>query len=360
MKIDIAVVKGDGVGPEMMETTLRVLQAVSQKYGHDLQAQEVLACGEALETCGEPLPGASLAICKNAKAVLFGNSGLAKYRNQPLDKRPEYGLMKIRQALGVHTTIRPVTIYPGLAHLSPLKDEIIAKGLDIVFLRDIVGGILCSKEKVRRVGDSGQEAYEIEYYHEQMITDTAVLGFELAQNRKNKLTVLDKANALETSKLWQETVFKLGEKYPSTTIDHYYIDLAAMKIIESPHVFDVVLASNLFGDIISDEGTQLTGTPYMFGSAEVAKDSRGIYTPNQLHNPDESIIGAGIVNPIGMIAAAALMLRLSFGLEAEALAIETAIKLVIERGYRTRDIARPGDEWLSTQTMGDRIIEALG
>lgn len=358
MFLDIAVIKGDGVGTEMMEPTLEVLKAVSHKFGHQLAVKTVLASGEAIDSCGQPMPEESLQICIAASAVLFGNTGLSKYRHLSLQERPEYALMRLRKALKTMTNIRPVCLYPELSELSPLKERIIAKGLDIVFVRDIVGGILCS-DKVVSEGVFGKEAYEREYYNETMIRNTAQIAFGIAGKRRKKITSLDKSNVLETSRLWRSIVHELGQSYPDIELNDCFIDTAAMKIIECPHDFDVILTSNLFGDIISDEGTQLTGTPYLYASAELAESGKGIYTPNQLHHPDESIIGKQLVNPIGMIAAAGLMLRHSFGLEEEAQTVENAIKKAISLGYRTKDLVNAGEPWLSTNEMGEKIVQLI-
>lgn len=261
MKLEAAVIQGDGVGPEMMEEAVRVLQAVCRRFGHHLKLYPVLACSQAIEAGKEPLPQESLKICTQVPAVLFGNSGLKKYQDWPLDKRPEGALMILRKVLQVSTNIRPVRMYPSLKCFSPLKAE--------------------------------------------------------------------------------------------------YIDNAAMELIRNPGRFDVFVTSNLFGDIISDEGTELTGTPYLYPSAELSNTEQGIYTPNQLHYPDESVIGKDMVNPIGMIAAAAQMLRLSFGLEAEAGAIEEAIRQVLAANIATADIWHKGKILVGTKEMGKRIADEI-
>jgi len=358
MILDVAVISGDGVGPEMMAPTVAVLEAVCRKFGHQVNLYPVLACGAAIEACDNPMPEDSLALCQSVPAVLFGNTGLAKYRNLPLDKRPEHALMKLRKSKGVTTNIRPVKLYPTLAYFSPLKERIISKGLDFVFVRDIMGGILCS-EKVQAVGEHGKEAYEYEYYNEEIVRDTAKRAFDLAMKRRKKLVSLDKSNVLESSRLWRSTIQTTGNQYPEVELTHAYIDAAAMKIMEAPQEFDVIVTSNLFGDIISDEGTQMTGTPLLYASAELAKDGSGIYTPNQLHYPDESMIGKEIINPIGMIAAAALMLQYTFGLEEEAAVIRQATERVIDKGYAARDIWQEERMLLKTSEIGQKIIEEV-
>lgn len=357
MNLKIAVIPGDGVGPEMMEATLCVLGKVVEQYGHRLDLQLVCASGEAIEAYGTPIPEESLKICKSAQAVLLGNTGLKKYYHNPLDRRPEYMLMTLRRELNVTTNIRPVRLYPELIAMSPLKEEIISKGMDILFVRDIVGGILNSK-KISKTGNHGQEAYEWEYYNENIVRDTVSHGFEFAKQRRRKVTSLDKANVLASSQLWDQIVREVWKEHPDISMEHYYIDNAAMKLIENPSEFDVIVTTNVFGDIIADEGTQLTGSAKLYASAEIAKDGRGIYTPNQLHDPDETIVGKDIINPVGMIAAAALMLRYSFGLEAEAAAVEQAIASALALGCRTRDIAM-GEEWMGTHEMGESIAALI-
>lgn len=353
-KLEIGVIRGDGVGPEMTDSALMVLEAVCRRFGHQLKPYFVPACGESIEAFQDPLPEESLNICRGLPAVLFGNTGLRKYQSLPLEKRPEAALMKLRKGMHVTTNIRPVKYYPSLYSFSPLKKQVLSKGLDFVFVRDIVGGVLCS-DKVRSEGEGGKEAYEYEYYNEKIVSQTAVIAFEMAGKRGRKVANLDKSNVLESSRLWRQTIETVGSRYPDVTLEHYYIDNAAMRILESPWKFDVIVTSNLFGDIISDEGTQMTGTPYLYGSAELSPDGRGIYTPNQLHHPDESIIGKNVVNPIGMIMAAAMMLRYTFGLEEEAAVMEQAVERALERGNATADILEEGKTPISTSEMAREI-----
>lgn len=354
----IAVVMGDGVGPEMMKPTLKILQKICNKYKHKIEITVVEAAGDAVMKYGDPLPESSAQICREADAVLFGNSGLSKFREYPLEKRPEYALLKLRKELKVTTNIRPVQIYPKLKSLSPLKEEKLKKGMDMVFVRDIVGGVLCS-EKVRGQGVHGSEAYEYEYYNEEMVRQTADIAFSLAYLRKKKVVSLDKANVLESSRLWRQTVKEVGEHYKNIELSNCYVDTASMNIIREPWNYDVVLSSNMFGDIIADEGTELTGTPFLYGSAEVSSNGKGIYTPNQLHWADEEAAGKQIVNPIGMIRAAALMLEFSFGLNKEAWEIEDAVSRVIERGYATLDIMTQESILVGTDEMAALIMKEI-
>ena len=266
--------------------------------------------------------------------------------------------MALRKALGVTTNIRPVRYYPELSEFSPLKERVLERGLDFAFVRDIVGGVLCS-DKVSGEGKYGREAYEYEYYNEKIVSDTAHIAMKLAAGRRKKVANLDKSNVLASSRLWRQKVTEVAGEYPDIELSHYYIDNAAMRIMETPENFDVLVTSNLFGDIISDEGTQMTGTQYLYGSAELSRAGHAIYTPNQLHHPDESIIGKDVVNPLGMITAAAMMLRFSFGLEEEARTLEKAVSEVIRNGMATRDIWMPGKKLLGTEEMGQAVCEAI-
>ena len=354
MEMNIAVIPGDGIGPEITTAAIIVLEAIAEKYGHVLNLQYVKACSQSVEESGEPLPKEALETCLQADAVLLGNTGLEKYKNLPLSKRPEYALLKLRKELKVTTNIRPVHVYPELKLLSPLNQNPLSKGLDYLFVRDIAGGVLCS-DQVKGEGENGPEAYEYEYYNQKIVEETAGFAFELAKARKGKVVSLDKANVLGSSRLWRKTVTEIGKEYPEVELTHEYIDSAALKLIRMPWYYDVILTSNLFGDIISDEGTGLTGTAGLFGSAELAASGKGLYTPNQLHYPDESVIGQQKVSPVGMIMALALMLRCTFHLEQEAAAIEKAVEKVLEQKFITEDMYYKGAKKVKTQEFGFNV-----
>ena len=275
-----------------------------------------------------------------------------------MEERPEYALMILRKVLQVSTNIRPVRMYPSLKCFSPLKAERLENGMDVAFVRDIAGGVFCSA-KVSGNGEGGKEAYEYEYYNEAIVKKTAFTAFKLARSRKGRVANLDKSNVLGSSRLWRQTVQQVAEDFPDVELENLYIDNAAMELIRNPGRFDVFVTSNLFGDIISDEGTELTGTPYLYPSAELSNTEQGIYTPNQLHYPDESVIGKNVVNPIGMIAAAAQMLRFSFGLEAEAGAVGEAIRQVLAANIATEDIWHKGKVLVGTKEMGKRIADEI-
>lgn len=352
----VAVIYGDGVGPEMMRSALKVLEAICRRFGHVVEILPVEAAGDAVLQYDDPLPAASAEICQKADAVLFGNSGLRCFDQYPPEKRPEYALLRLRKCLGVTTNIRPVKIYRKLTPLSPLRQERLKLGMDMVFVRDIVGGVLAS-EKKKGLGLHGQEAYEYEYYNEDIIRQTAEIAFSLAKTRRCRVTSLDKANVLGSSRLWRKTVEETAGRYPDIRLNSCFVDSGAMQLIREAWRFDVVVTSNMFGDIISDEGTALTGTPFLYGSAEISAGGKGIYTPNQLHWGDESAIGKQIVNPIGMIDAVRLMLLLSFGWQQEAECLEKAISDVLNLGYATPDIMLEGSQPVSTDRMGE-LIEA--
>ena len=358
MEMNIAVIPGDGIGPEITTAAIIVLEAIAEKYGHVLNLQYVKACSQSVEESGEPLPKEALETCLQADAVLLGNTGLEKYKNLPLSKRPEYALLKLRKELKVTTNIRPVHVYPELKLLSPLNQNALSKGLDYLFVRDIAGGVLCS-DQVKGEGENGPEAYEYEYYNQKIVEETAGFAFELAKARKGKVVSLDKANVLGSSRLWRKTVTEIGKEYPEVELTHEYIDSAALKLIRMPWYYDVILTSNLFGDIISDEGTGLTGTAGLFGSAELAASGKGLYTPNQLQYPDESVIGQQKVSAVGMSMALALMLRCTFHLEQEAAAIEKAVEKVLEQKFITEDMYYKGAKKVKTQEFGFNVARIM-
>lgn len=358
MKMKLALIPGDGVGPELMEAAELVIGAVGEKYGHEIEMQKVLAGGAAIDQCGNPLPDESLQICKEADAVLLGNVGLEKYKNNGPQMRPEYAVIRLRKELGLTVNIRPVRLYPYFVELSPLKESIIQKGVDYVFVRDIAGGILCS-EKIKQQGEDGPEAFDREYYNQKMIERPARQAFQLAIGRKKRVISLDKANVLESSRLWRKTVEEVAKEFPQVELSHTYIDSAAMQILQKPDKFDVILTSNMFGDIISDEGTGMTGTGALYGSAELSETGKGLYTPNVIHNPDETLIVKQLISPVGMIAAVAYLFRCSFGLENEACVIEKAVKSVLEQGYVTGDMKIGGGRVVTTREMGELIVKEI-
>lgn len=354
MIYNIALINGDGIGPEVVNEAKKVLKKIEEVSDIKFSIREVLATGEAIDKVGEPLPKESLEICKNSDAVIIGNIGGRKWRDYALDKKPERTIFILRKEFNASINIRPIITNINLIERSPLKKEIIEKGMDILVFRDIVGGVYCS-EKVNNIGEFGREAWDTEYYNEKIIKALVVKGFESAMKRRKKLASLDKANAMASSVLWRKIVNEIAEDYPEVEVEHYYIDNASMEVLKDPSKFDVIVASNMFGDIIADELSQITGCPGILGSAEISSTGKGIYTPNQLHNEDESLIGKDKVNPIGLILSSALMLRHSLGLEEEAKKIENAVEEVLSQGYATYDIYSEGKRLVRCSQMGELI-----
>lgn len=358
MNYKIACIPGDGVGPEIVGQAVKVLKAVEKKFGHAFEINWVLAAGEAIEKTGDPMPADSLKTCLESDAVILGNLGGSKWENEPLDRNPVKTIFILRKEMGITTNLRPVSLNPYLKDFSPLKDYIVKEGINILVVRDLLGGMLVYDKKTG-LGEGGKEASDLEYYNEAIISKSAKIAFNSALNRRRKVSSLDKANVLASSKLWRETVKNISLDYPSVELENYLIDNAAMEVIKEPSQFDVIVTSNMFGDIIADELSQLTGTATMLASAEINEEGRGLYTPNQLHHPDETIIGKNIINPIGMIASTALMLRHSLKLEEEARAIEDAINRALESGVATEDIYSKGSKLVATDEMGDLIAKNI-
>lgn len=358
MEFNIAVINGDGIGPEIITEAVKVLKKVEELYDHKFNFHEVIGAGEAVDKVGSPLPEDTIEVCQKCIGTLVGNVGGSKWKNNPLELNPVRAVLNLRKKLDANINLRPIYLNKELFELSPLKERVLKDGIDIIMVRDIMGGMICSK-RLTDDGFYGREASDIEYYNESIVRNMAKMGFELAMKRRKRLASLDKANVLASSKLWRTVVNEVSKQYPEVELEHYLIDNAAMEVIKDPNHFDVIIASNIFGDIMADEISQITGVADMLGSAEISTDGVGIYTPNQLHNPNEEIIGKNIANPIGMISSAALMLRHSMGLEAEAKAVETAINKVIREGYATEDIFFEGKTLVSTSKMGDLIVANL-
>lgn len=346
MKKTIAVVAGDGIGPEIVSEALKVLKKVETKFGHEFVIEERLVGGAAYDTAGECLPQETLETCKKADAVLLGAVGGPKYDALPGPKRPEKALLGLRSGLGLFCNLRPATVWPTLKDASPLKSEIIGEGLDILVVRELTGGVYFGEH---RRADDGQSASDIMAYSIPEIERIAKMAFDAALKRGKKVTSVDKANVLETSRLWRETVNKVALDYPSVSLEHMYVDNAAMQLVRAPQKFDVLLTENMFGDILSDEASQITGSIGMLPSASLRLDGFGMYEP--IHGSAPDISGKGIANPIATILSVAMMLRYSFSLSKEAEAIESAVQRVLERGLRTTDLG--GN--ISTSEIGNAI-----
>lgn len=357
MNYNIALVKGDGIGPEIVEGAVEVLKKVGEKYGHQFIFTEYLAGGCAYDKYGKPLPEETVEGCKNSDSVLLGAVGGPKWDNVPSDLRPEKALLGLRAALGLYTNLRPAKIYPALMGACTLRPDIVEKGFDLVIVRELTGGIYFG-ERGRREGRYGEEAYDTEAYSVMEIERIARVAFETARKRRKNLISIDKANVLETSRLWRQTVNRIAEEYQDVEVSHMYVDNAAMQLVREPSRFDVAVTSNMFGDILSDEASQITGSIGLLPSASLGDSKCGMYEP--IHGSAPDIAGTGKANPMATILSAAMMLRYSFDLSEEADCIEKAVNAVLEEGFRTADIVgNSGAEPLSCKEMTAKIIERL-
>ena len=356
MNYQIAVIPGDGIGPDVVEQTLKVMDKVGEKFGHTFHYTKVLAGGCAIDATGACLPQETIDICKASDAVLLGAVGGWKWDNLPGDQRPERALLGLRKALGLFANLRPALLFEQLADASPLKPEILAGGLDIVVVRELTGGIYFG-EKGHRDTDLGPAAYDIEQYAEGEVRRIAKVAFDMAMKRSKHVTSVDKANVLESSRLWRRVVAEVAQDYPEVTLDNLYVDNATMQLVRNPRQFDVIVTSNIFGDILSDEASQITGSIGMLPSASLAEGNFGMYEP--VHGSAPDIAGQDKANPMATILSAAMMLRYTFGLGAEADAIENAVKSVLDQGYRTPDLYAGQGTQVGTAQMGDLIAAAI-
>lgn len=356
MEYKLAVIPGDGIGPDVVEQTLLVLDKVGEKFGHTFHYQKVLAGGCAIDATGACLPQETIDVCKASDAVLLGAVGGWKWDTLPGDQRPERALLGLRKALGLFANLRPALLFEQLADASPLKPEILAGGLDIVVVRELTGGIYFG-EKGFRDTDLGPAAYDVEQYAEEEVRRIAKVAFDMAMKRSKHVTSVDKANVLESSRLWRRVVAEVAQDYPEVTLDNLYVDNAAMQLVRNPRQFDVIVTSNIFGDILSDEASQITGSIGMLPSASLAKGNFGMYEP--VHGSAPDIAGQDKANPMATILSAAMMLRYTFGLLQEADAVENAVKAVLDQGYRTPDLFAGEGTLIGTAEMGRRIAEAI-
>ena len=356
MEYKLAVIPGDGIGPDVVEQTLLVLDKVGEKFGHTFHYQKVLAGGCAIDATGACLPQETIDVCKASDAVLLGAVGGWKWDTLPGDQRPERALLGLRKALGLFANLRPALLFEQLADASPLKPEILAGGLDIVVVRELTGGIYFG-EKGFKDTDLGPAAYDVEQYAEEEVRRIAKVAFDMAMKRSKHVTSVDKANVLESSRLWRRVVAEVAQDYPEVTLDNLYVDNAAMQLVRNPRQFDVIVTSNIFGDILSDEASQITGSIGMLPSASLAKGNFGMYEP--VHGSAPDIAGHDKANPMATILSAAMMLRYTFGLLQEADAVENAVKAVLDQGYRTPDLFAGEGTLIGTAEMGRRIAEAI-
>lgn len=352
----IAVVAGDGIGPEVTEQAIAVLNKVGELFHHAFHFNKVLAGGCAIDATGKCLPEETLEECKKADSVLLGAVGGPKWDNVAGDQRPERALLGLREKLGLYANLRPAIIHKALADACPLKPEITGDSLDILIVRELTGGIYFG-EKGYREGKYGQEAFDIEAYSEMEVKRIAKTAFEVAMQRNKKVTSVDKANVLESSRFWRKTVIEVAKEYPEVELTHMYVDNAAMQLIRNPKQFDVIVTSNIFGDILSDEASMITGSIGLLPSASLGQTGAGMYEP--IHGSAPDIAGQDIANPVAAILSTAMMLKYSFKLDKEADAIEKAVTSVLEAGYRTADIMSEGMKAVGTKQMGKLICDAI-
>lgn len=357
MNYQIALLKGDGIGPEIVDSAVAVMEKIGEKYGHTFAFTPYLIGGCAIDATGLPLPQETVDGCLASDSVLLGAVGGPKWDDLPGDKRPEKALLGIRAALGLYTNLRPAKLYPALRSASPLREEIVGDGFDLLIVRELTGGIYFGDRGYRQ-GKYGEEAYDTEAYSVTEIERIGRAAFDAAMRRSKRVTSIDKANVLESSRLWRKTMHKLAEEYPEVEYNDMFVDNAAMQLVRNPKQFDVIVTSNMFGDILSDEASQITGSIGMLASASLGATTRGMYEP--IHGSAPDIAGQNKANPIATILSAAMMLRYSFGLSDEADCIEAAVDKVLNAGYRTADIVGDTD----TQPLGcaeitQKILAAL-
>ena len=360
MNFNIAVIKGDGIGPEIVNEAIKVLDKVAAKYNHTFNYTDVLMGGCSIDATGVPLTDEAIEVCKASDAVLLGSIGgdtttSPWYKLEP-SLRPEAGLLKLRKSLGLFANIRPAYLYKELKAACPLKDEIIGDGFDLVIMRELTGGLYFGERKT--VEENGVlKAYDSLTYDENEIRRIAIKGFETAMKRRKNVISVDKANVLDSSRLWRKVVEEVAKDYPEVTYSHMLVDNCAMQLVKNPRQFDVVLTENMFGDILSDEASEITGSIGMLSSASLSATKLGLYEPSHGSAPD--IAGQNKANPIATILSAAMMLRYSFDLDEEAKAVEDAVQKVLEDGIRTIDIMSDGMQMVGCKEMGDCICERI-
>lgn len=357
MEFNIALLRGDGIGPEIVDSAVEVLNKTAEKFGHTFNFTPYLIGGAAIDATGKPLPEETVEGCLASDSVLLGAVGGPKWDNLPGDQRPEKALLGIRAALGLFTNLRPAKLYKALKDSCPLRPDIVENGFDLMMVRELTSGIYFG-ERGRREGKYGEEAYDTECYSKMEIERIAKVAFETARKRNKNVISIDKANVLESSRLWRATVHEIAKDYPDVTCTDMLVDNAAMQLVKNPAQFDVVVTSNMFGDILSDESSQITGSIGMLPSASLGSTKRGMYEP--IHGSAPDIAGQNKANPIATILSASMMLRYSFDLDKEADAIDAAVDKFLEMGYRTADLAgNTGVKPLSTTEVTAKILELL-
>ena len=348
----IAVIHGDGIGPEIVEQALNVLDKVAELYGHTFTYTDVDMGGCAIDKYGDPLPEAELQKCLSSDSVLLGAVGGPKWNDVPGNMRPEKGLLRLRAGMGVYSNNRPAKIWPQLADASPLKKSIVDQGIDFIIVRELIGGIYFGEHKTE-----GDTATDVLKYSESEIERIGRIGFETAQKRNKKLCSVEKSNVLDSSRLWKKVMHRLAEEYPDVELSDMLVDNCAMQIVKNPAQFDVVVTENMFGDILSDEASMITGSIGMIPSSSLGATTCGLYEP--IHGSAPDIAGKDLANPVGTILSAAMMLRFSFDMAAEADTIENAVSAYLDAGYRTADIMSEGTKEVGCKACGQLIIQNL-
>jgi 3-isopropylmalate dehydrogenase len=350
----IAVLAGDGVGPEVIAEAVKVLGALD---GLGLDLEHAPVGGAAYDTAGDPIPETTLSLAKSADAILFGAVGGPRYDALPREKRPEQAILRLRKELDLFANLRPASVFPELADASTLRPEVVS-GLDLLILRELTGDIYFGQPRgIRRLDSGAREGFDTMRYSEPEIRRIAHAGFKSALKRRKKVCSVDKANVLETSQLWREVVSAVGQEYPGVELSHMYVDNAAMQLLKNPKQFDVIVTGNMFGDILSDEASMLTGSIGMLPSASLDEKGKGLYEP--IHGSAPDIAGKNLANPLAAILSAAMMLRYSLDQDSAASRVEAAVRKVLSQGYRTGDIFRAGTRKVGTREMGDAVVAAL-
>ena len=352
MNKNIAIIRGDGIGPEIVNQAIKVLDKVAELYGHTFTYTDVDMGGCAIDKYGEPLPEAELKKCLESDSVLLGAVGGDKWNDVPGDKRPEKGLLKLRAGMGVYSNNRPAKIWPQLSSASPLKKSIVDAGIDFIIVRELIGGIYFGEHKTE-----GNVATDVLKYSEAEVERIGRIGFETARKRNKKLCSVEKSNVLDSSRLWKKVMHRLAEEYPDVELSDMLVDNCAMQIVKNPAQFDVVVTENMFGDILSDEASMITGSIGMIPSSSLGSSSCGLYEP--IHGSAPDIAGKDVANPIGTILSAAMMLRFSFDMPDEATSIENAVSEYLDKGYRTADIMSEGGNLVGCSKCGELICENL-
>ena len=357
MNKTIAIIKGDGIGPEIVTEAMGVLDAVAAKFGHTFTYVDAPMGGNAIDKFGVPLPDSSLATCRNADSVLLGAVGGPKWDDQPAANRPERGLLKLREGMGLYTNVRPAKMFSELSAACPLRADIAANGIDFIVVRELIGGVYFGSHETHTLENGEKQAIDSMPYAEHEIERIGRIGFETARKRRKKLCCVDKANVLDTSRLWRSVMHRLQAEYPDVAYSEMFVDNCAMQIVKNPAQFDVIVTENMFGDILSDEASMIPGSIGMIPSSSLGDGTRGLYEP--IHGSAPDIAGKDIVNPTACILSAAMMLRYSFGLAEEADAIENAVSKVLDKGIRTADNMSDGCTCVGCSGMGDAILAEI-